>query len=183
MQLLARSRGKEGDSITSSRHTAPESRIPNTDVNNLFTHFLKLMKDQGMSFEQLSKLYHAEEQSVPVEIFAKKLSPSEAVCKFLKENRNKSFHEIAQLLNRDDRSVWTSYTRAVHKQKSLFIISQSSPLIPLSVLANRQFSFLESVILHLVQTMKPMAIARLLHRSAPIIYTVLSRARQKKEGT
>ncbi|MDO8643051.1 MAG: hypothetical protein Q7R76_05750 [Candidatus Woesearchaeota archaeon] len=171
-----------------ARNTGKAESSTASDVNtlllhDLFSHFLKLMKDQGMSYGQLSQLYNAEETSVPVEIFAKKLSPSEAVCKFLKENRNKSFHEIAVLLQRDDRSVWTSYTRAVHKQKSLFIISQPSPTIPLSVLANRQFSFLESVILHLAQTMKPMAIARLLHRSAPIIYTVLSRARQKKEDT
>lgn len=140
-----------------------------------------------MSSDQLSQLYNAEETSVPVEIFAKKLSPSEAVCKFLKENRKKSFHEIGQILNRDDRSVWTSYHRAVRKQKSSLVITHPSPLIPLSVLANRDFSFLESVILHLSHTMKPMAIARLLHRSAPIIYTVLSRVRAKQktkpEGT
>lgn len=141
------------------------------------------MKDQGMSFDQLSQLYHAEEQSVPVEIFAKKLSPSEAVCKFLKENRKKSFHEIAVLLDRDDRSVWTSYHRAINKQKFPLIISQPSPSIPLSVLANRQFSFLESVILHLSRSMKPMAIAKLLHRAAPIIYTVLGRAKKKEKRT
>ena len=140
------------------------------------------MKDQGMSFDQLSQLYHAEEQSVPVEIFAKKLSPSEAICKYLKENRNQSFHQIAVVLGRDDRSVWTSYHRALRKQKSLVVISHPSPSIPLSILANRSLSFLESVILYLShQGMKPMAIARLLHRSAPIIYTVLSRCRQKKD--
>ncbi len=134
-----------------------------------------------MSFDQLSQLYHAEEQSVPVEIFAKKLSPSEAVCKFIKENRKKSFHEIAVLLDRDDRSIWTSYQRANKKQPFCFRITQPSPSIPLSVLANRRFSFLESVILHLSQSMKPMVIAKLLNRAAPIIYTVLSRVRQKKE--
>lgn len=181
---MARSRGKEGDRRTTSDTQSPQ-------INELFTHFLKLMKDQGMSFDQLSQLYHAEEQSVPVEIFAKKLSPSEAVCKFIKENRKKSFHEIAVLLDRDDRSIWTSYQRALQKQKSPLVISNPSPSIPLSVLANRKFSFLESVILHLSkQGMKQTAIAKLLHRAAPIIYTVLGRARnkeeknkQKKEGT
>lgn len=171
---MARSRGKEGDRSITSDTQSPQ-------INELFTHFLKLMKDQGMSFDQLSQLYHAEEASVPVEIFAKKLSPSEAVCKFLKENRKKSFHEIAVLLDRDDRSVWTSYHRALQKQKSLFIISQPSPSIPLSVLANRKFSFLESIILHLSRSLKPMAIARVLNRAAPIIYTVLGRARKKEE--
>lgn len=135
-----------------------------------------------MSFDQLSQLYHAEEQSVPIEIFTKKLSPSEAVCKFIKENRKKSFHEIAVLLDRDDRSIWTSYQRANKKQPFCFRITQPSPSIPLSVLANRKFSFLESIILHLSQQgMKPTAIARVLNRAAPIIYTVLSRVRQKKE--
>ncbi len=175
---MARNRGKGDDS---TNPVTSDSGLQATDLQQLFTHFLKLMKDQGMSFDQLSQLYHTEEASVPVEIFAKKLSPSEAVCKYLKENRKKSFHEIAVLLDRDDRSIWTSYHRATKKQSSCFHITQSTPTIPLSILANRDFSLLESIIFHLFSTgLKPAAIARLLHRSAPIIYTVLGRARAKQ---
>ena len=54
--------------------------------------------------------------SIPLEIFQDEaLSPSEAVVVYLKEQRQMSLHEIATLLFRDDRTVWTTYNRAKKK--------------------------------------------------------------------
>lgn len=162
--------------------TSPISPISDAPPEELLRRILGVMKDQGLSFTQLSKLYYSDEITVPAEIFAKNLSPSEAVCTYLKENRRLSFHAIAAMLRRDDRSVWTSYHRGMRKQKKPFSPATSRCIIPVSVLANRQYSFLESIILYLSkQDMKPSAIAKLLHRAAPIIYTVLGRARKKEE--
>lgn len=53
---------------------------------------------------------------VPLEIFSnERFSPLEAVVAYLKEEKNLSFHEIALLLSRDDRTIWTTYMRAKKK--------------------------------------------------------------------
>ncbi len=40
----------------------------------------------------------------------------ERVVEFLKEEQKLSFHEIAVLLNRNDRTIWTAYNRARKKR-------------------------------------------------------------------
>lgn len=45
------------------------------------------------------------------------LSPLESITAYLKDQTGISFHEIALLLNRDDRTIWTCYNRA---QKKLY---------------------------------------------------------------
>ena len=53
---------------------------------------------------------------IPVEIFSdKKLSALEAIVSYLKEEFSLTYHEIALLLKRDDRTVWTVYQRARKK--------------------------------------------------------------------
>jgi DNA-directed RNA polymerase specialized sigma24 family protein len=149
-------------------------------VEQLFHSFLEIMKDKGLTFEELTKLYYKDQENIPIEVFTKKLSPSEAVCKYLKENLRFSYHEIAEKLNRDDRSVWTSYQRAAKKQSSPIKITRKTPSIPLTILKNRSLSFLENITHHLHQQgLKPKQIALVLNRKAPIIHTVLSRAKRK----
>ncbi len=45
------------------------------------------------------------------------VSVLEAIVKFLKEKRKLTYHEIAVLLNRDDRTIWTVYYRVKNKMK------------------------------------------------------------------
>jgi len=53
---------------------------------------------------------------IPVRIFRdKKLSVLEAIVVFLKDEFRLSYHEIAVLLKRDDRTIWTVYDRAGKK--------------------------------------------------------------------
>jgi hypothetical protein len=53
---------------------------------------------------------------IPAEIFAnRKLSVLENLTKYMKENLQLSLHEIAELLHRDDRTIWTVYNRAKKK--------------------------------------------------------------------
>jgi hypothetical protein len=54
---------------------------------------------------------------IPFEIFHTNLSPSEAVVSYLKEKQNLAFHEIADLLSRDNRTIWTIYARAKKKNE------------------------------------------------------------------
>lgn len=46
----------------------------------------------------------------------RKFSILESVAMFLRDEKNLSFHKIALLLSRDDRTVWTVYSRAKKKK-------------------------------------------------------------------
>ncbi|MFH1307246.1 MAG: hypothetical protein ABIH72_00140 [archaeon] len=59
-----------------------------------------------------------KEISIPSSIFKdRKLKVLEVLVEYLKEKLNLSYHEIALLLNRDDRTIWTVYSRARKKRK------------------------------------------------------------------
>ncbi len=45
------------------------------------------------------------------------VSVLEAIVEYLKNNEKLSFHEIALLINRDDRTIWTVYDRVKKKRK------------------------------------------------------------------
>ena len=46
----------------------------------------------------------------------RRLKVLEVLVEYLKENHNLNYHEIAILLNRDDRTIWTVYQRALKKR-------------------------------------------------------------------
>jgi hypothetical protein len=55
--------------------------------------------------------------SIPSVIFRdRSLKVLEILVEYLKEHQNMTYHEIAVLLNRDDRTVWTVYNRAKKKR-------------------------------------------------------------------
>jgi len=56
--------------------------------------------------------------SIPTAIFQdRELSVLEAIAEYLKEKKGMRYSEIAKLLNRDDRTIWTAYNRAKEKRK------------------------------------------------------------------
>ena len=57
---------------------------------------------------------------IPSSIFRdRKLAPLESITEYLKDNLSMSYHEIAVLLNRDDRTIWTCYHRAKKKSSEV----------------------------------------------------------------
>jgi len=52
---------------------------------------------------------------IPIGIFSEKLSALESIVFYLKEKFSLTYHEIAILLKRDDRTIWTVYQRAKKK--------------------------------------------------------------------
>jgi hypothetical protein len=55
--------------------------------------------------------------NIPVSIFRNRtLSSLEVVVVYLKDELQYSYHEIALMLNRDDRTIWTCYNRAGKKR-------------------------------------------------------------------
>lgn len=56
---------------------------------------------------------------LPSRIFKdRSVSVLEAIVEYMKDDLGLTFHDIAQLLNRDDRTVWTVYSRAAKKRKT-----------------------------------------------------------------
>ena len=143
------------------------------------------MKEQHhLTLPDLISLYGKQvrdEHVVPVALFALQLSPSEALCKYLKE-QGYAFHEMARLLNRDARSVWTSYRRAQRKHQQPFSPVHSEIVLPLSLFKRRELSIFENIVWHL-HTLQHSnkTIAQLLKRQPQVIATVLHRAREKQQ--
>ena len=121
-------------------------------------------------------------ESIPISVFNnKKLSALETICKYLKENINKSYHEIATLLNRNDRTIWTTYNNSKKKLAERFVIKESGISIPISIFKDRKLSVLESIAVYLKDELGLTLhkIATLLNRNDRTIWTVYNRGKKK----
>lgn len=49
-------------------------------------------------------------------IFNSEKSPFEALVVFLKDKKGMNYHDIGLLLNRDERNIWTVYSRGKKKK-------------------------------------------------------------------
>lgn len=66
--------------------------------------------------EEISREY----VDIPSFVFKDRtLSVLEVMVEYLRDNKKMRFHEIALIINRDDRTVWTVYRRAKLKRKGL----------------------------------------------------------------
>lgn len=153
-------------------------------------NFLEEMREDGkeINLDELSnlaiELKREEEISIPIELFRLDLAPAESVVKYLKENRGLKLSEIARLLSRDDRSIWTTYDNSCKKQTSkIYKESEKSKLgigIPISVFNDRKLSMLESLVVYLrKQNMSNVAIAEMIGKDPRNTFTVYKRAQSK----
>ena len=46
------------------------------------------------------------------------ISVLESIVEFLKEKKGLTYHQIGELINRDERNIWTVYQRAKKKRKN-----------------------------------------------------------------
>ena len=170
---------KIGDSSEFSQHSAnPEERF----LVGMFSQITERLKQKyNYSSEELLNL-GSNDLLVPVSVFAGKLSPAEALTKFLKENNDLTHHEISGLIGRDERSCWANYRRAAKKMPSPFD-AVSGISVPVSIF-NSEKSILEALISYLnnIKKMRNKKIAQLLNKSPANIWTVYSRARKKENG-
>jgi len=66
---------------------------------------------------KLSSRKTRDDIKIPISVFAdRSLASLEAVVEYMKENLELSYHEIAVLLKRNDRTIWTCYHRAKKKR-------------------------------------------------------------------
>ena len=104
----------------------------------------------------------------------------ERIVKYMKDELNLTYHEIALLLSRNDRTIWTSYNRAKDKDVKK-VIGENDVLIPISVFQDRTISVLETMVRYMKEelNLRYHEIALLLNRNDRTIWTVYSRAKKK----
>lgn len=163
-------RGKDSDSTDSHIYSV---------LSPLIQHF---KENYNLTKEDLISMYEGvEEIKVPLSIFSK-LSPLEALVKYLKENLNLRFNEIASKLNRDDRSIWRTYHQAKSKNVS-FKIKQDEMLIPVSIFKNRNLSVLENLVVYLKSlNVSVKEISFLINKNISTIWTAYNRAKKKESA-
>ena len=124
-------------------------------------------------------------QTVPSSIFLdRELAPLESLSEYLKEQEGLSYHEIALLVGRDDRTIWTCYNRAKKKRgetPSTEAVAGSVVQIPVSIFKNRTLAPLESITNHLkeLEGLSFHEIAVLLNRDDRTIWTCHNRGQKK----
>jgi len=93
-----------------------ESGLTNSAIANLIGRSPQVC---SKTYNNAQKKYPHKITSVPsidfpVKILKSKFSVLESIVAFLKE-QGLTYHEIAQALNRDDRTIWTVHKRALDK--------------------------------------------------------------------
>lgn len=148
----------------------------------LLTTLQLLQEEQQLSYRYLQRLVRqTQEIMIPLSIFTRELSALESICKYLKEQLHLSYHRIAELLHRDDRTIWTTYQHA-RKKKQIPLQIKKSLSIPLHLFAERTLSVLETIVSYLKEQhdLSYKEISVLMHRNERTIWTVYQRARKKR---
>lgn len=92
----------------------------NRNLDSDIDRFLSSIKKKYILTEDEVKELIAKKQgeiTLPLSIFNKKLGMLQATSLYLKDKLNLSFNDIAKLLKRDYKTIWTSYNKAKKKLK------------------------------------------------------------------
>ena len=163
--MVERGRNKSKDSVISSLDS-----LSKNEKIELLAAIISSFKE-GLS-----------ENSIPIVIFDNdKLSTFEALAKYMKENLKLRFVVIASLLNRSDKTIWTTYNKAKQKMSVPFSSVVSDINIPITSFSDRKFTIFESLVVYLKDLgLKNHEIAVMLHRDDRTIWSVYNRAKRKK---
>lgn len=162
------------------------SSVKLKDFANAFTSHLK--EEHRLEPEKIAALFGKtilKKDFLPISIFGnEELGCLETIVKYLKEDINLRFHDIALILNRNDRTIWATYKSACRKRKQKLIAKESKFLVPVSIFADRKLSVLESIISYLKDNynLRYSEIAILLNRDERNIWAVYNKALKKKNG-
>jgi len=170
---------KEGDAGGFATQSSPESLSHDT-IKLLLKD---IIQKYNISHEDLSEAFSQESSNdIPISIFNNEtLSALEAITKYLHEDRKLKFSHIASLLNRDARTIWSSYQAAKKKHPLGLPVKHSDMKIPLHQFTDRSLSILESLVSYLKEnfSLSLHDIASLLNRDDRTIWTVYNRYKKK----
>lgn len=145
-------------------------------------HLQERIERMERELHQLRKLVVQDQQEIPVSLFNTQLSTLEVLAKYLHEVQEKSFADIARLLNRDQRTIWHAYNRAVTKKASI-AVNESPYTILLSLFAQRKFSALEVLVSYLRErySLSFVEIGSLLQLHPKTVWTSYHRKQHKQK--
>lgn len=117
--------------------------------------------------------------SIPLSVFSTELSGLQAITKYLHEERNLSFTEIAASLNRSSKTIWATYNKVKNTTVSF---APSAINLPLNIFSSRVLSIAESLTNHLKKLgFKNVEIAEITKLDPRTTWTLLKRAEKKLE--
>ena len=166
----------------------------NREIDSIISKFSDLSKEDKIELisyfiDELKRLHHVSEQEIvkketciPVGAFGSdSLSSLEAIVKYLKEELKFKFSKIGRLLNRSSKTIWATYRKAAKKMPSAFGPISREIAIPVSNIADRSFSTLESV----VGFIKDLdytnhEVADMLRHDDSTIWTIYDRVKKKR---
>jgi len=167
---------KELDIDSSSKQIGTE------DLLNLMIRHLK--EEHNFSNDDIIKLVKEDKKEIkiPVSIFNEHMSSLEAVVKYLVEVVGLKNKEIALLLNRNIRTIWTTYKNASRKDHNKIRFRDDEIyFIPATKFKDRTYSVLEVIVMWLKEkySLSFEDIAGLIKRDNSTVWTVYSRAMKK----
>lgn len=107
--ILAR---KTSKAILKSGKSALNIKANQIDVDVLLSN---IKQKYNPSQAELAELIQEKEISLPISIFSKKLGMLEASSLYMRDELGMKFSDIAELLKRDYKTIWTSYSKAKKK--------------------------------------------------------------------
>jgi DNA-binding CsgD family transcriptional regulator len=140
----------------------------------------KVSSDYNISTEKIIEELYPKDK-VDVSIFAnEKLSPTECLVKYLRENKFSKFSEIAEFLKRNQNTIQTTYKNAQKKQPEKLSFISSNVLVPLDIFQTNKYTILESLVKYLKSgNLTNNEIAKLTNKSNKTIWTVNNRVMLK----
>ncbi|MFC1733167.1 hypothetical protein ACFL6I_22950 [candidate division KSB1 bacterium] len=158
----------DSDIIRSLRSFAIENRLSSEQIKQVFS-------------KEIASKIEIPKDSIPIEIFNRKLSALESIVKYLNENLDYGFTRIAVLTNRSSKTIWATCKNAQKKMPEKFSLPKISIYFPISILENRKFGVQEVIVKYLKEelSLSYHKIAILLNRNDRTVWTVYSRVREK----
>jgi len=155
------------------------------DAINTFVQII--LEKNDISFSKLVEILRQKRGEktvikVPCCIFKERsLGILEALTKYIKEELDLGYNEIASLLNRDNRVIWRTYSNAGKKLKKRLAVDKKTIWIPISIFTDKKLGLLESLTKYLREDieMTNYQIASALNRDNRTIWTSYSRAKKK----
>ena len=139
-----------------------------------------LKNKYNLTTKDVLHLTEEKELLIPVTLFTKKLSALETLTKYLKENIGLSYHQIGEVLNRNEKNIWHTYKRTTEKHKQPLQFLRSPYFFPVSIFQNT-LGVLENIVIYLKDELHLSYhhIAVLLARNDRTIWTMYQRAKKK----
>ena len=157
------------------------------EIDAINTFVQAILEKNDISFSKLVEMIREKREEkaivkVPCCIFKERsLGILEALTKYLKEELDLGYNEIASLLNRDNRVIWRTYSNAGKKLKKRLAVDKKTIWIPISIFTDKKLGLLESLTKYLREDieMTNYQIAGALNRDNRTIWTSYSRAKKK----